>query len=188
MLVGGAESPLRWTSHPVSTYSPSGSKFKPEEPDWWPLPDGRVLGLFRDNGRSNRLFRAVSADNGVTWTPPEITNFPDATSKFFGLRTSRGYWVLVSSANPAQRNPLCLSTSDDGVTFTSMASLPVPEAIENSTFDKHSRYKSTKYDSLQYPHVIENGGHVLVAFSRRKQTIEVVKVSLDEIDRQRREK
>ena len=185
MLVGGVESPLEWSASPLLAYA-AADGFRPEEPDWWTLADGRLLGLFRDNGGSHRFYRAVSRDNGRTWSAAERTNFPDATSKFFCLRTSAGFYVLISNPNPEQRNPLCLSTSDDGVTFTRMARLPIPERLAEERFAR-SRYKSTKYASLQYPHAIERDGHLLIAFSRRKQTVEVVKIPLDELERLRRD-
>ena len=184
MLIGGVESPLKWEAREVFTKT-AGDKFRPDEPDWWLLPDGRSLGVIRDNGRSGRLYRTLSTDNGRTWTTPELTNFPDATSKFFGLRTSRGQYVLVSNANPKQRNPLCLSASDDGITFTHMGRLPIPEVLEGDNSKLDARYGSTKSETFQYPHVIEHDGSLLIVFSRKKQTIEVVKVSLDEVDRLR---
>ena len=118
-------------------------------------------------------------------TRGDKTNFPDATSKFFCLRTSRGFYVLISKTNPAQRNPLCLSTSDDGVTITRMARLPIPDELKDGEFVTGSRYGSTKYESFQYPHALEHDGQLLIAFSRKKQAIEVIKVSLDELDRLR---
>ncbi|MHB8969966.1 MAG: hypothetical protein ACYC4N_05875 [Pirellulaceae bacterium] len=36
--------------------------------------------------------------------------------------------------------------------------------------------------SYQYPHTIEHDGHLVIAFSRSKQTIEIVKLPLDEVD------
>jgi hypothetical protein len=185
MLIGGVDSPLKWEAREVFTKNNAATKFRPDEPEWWLLPDGRSLGIIRDNGRSMRLFRALSTDHGRTWTTPELTNFPDATSKFFGLRTSRGYYVLVSSANPARRNPLCLSTSEDGITFTRISRLPIPERLPGTEIPTDKRYDSTQYESFQYPHVIEHDRHLLIAFSRKKQAIEVVKVSLDEVDRLR---
>jgi hypothetical protein len=180
LLSGGIERPNAWTRLPVVTEAPADG-FRPEEPDWWTLPDGRLLGLFRDNARSRRFYRAVSSDSGRTWTAPEKTNFPDATSKFFCLRTSRGFYALVSNANPKDRNPLCLSTSDDGVTFTRMARLPVPVKPEGGAFDA-----AHTSGSVQYPHVIENDGHLFICYSRKKTAIEVIKVSLDEVERLRR--
>jgi hypothetical protein len=175
LLIGGARSPLDWIAAPV-TASQAADGFRPEEPDWWMLPDGRLLGLFRDNGRSKRFYRAVSTDAGRTWSPPERTNFPDATSKFFCLRTLHGHYVLVSNANPEGRNPLCLSTSEDGVTFTRMVRLPIPAAVGEG---------GSRQETLQYPHAIEHDGRLLIAFSRNKTSIEVVRVRLEEVDRVR---
>jgi len=62
-----------------------------------------------------------------------------------------------------------------------MFRLPIPEHLAGVEW-ADSRYGSTKYESLQYPHVIEHDGALLVAFSRRKQTVEVVRIPLAEID------
>jgi hypothetical protein len=179
LLTGGADSPLDWQATPVTSARASDG-FHAEEPDWWPLPDNRLLGLFRDNGGSKRFYRAVSDDNGQTWTAPEKTNFPDATSKFFCLRTSHGYYVLVSNANPAGRNPLCLSTSEDGVTFTHMARLDVPDKLAAPTAG--GKPAKPIFASYQYPHVMEHDGCLLIAYSRAKRTVEVLKVPLAEVD------
>lgn len=179
LLRGGVTSPSDWTVQPIVTARDPNRLFRPEEPEWWPLPDGRVLAAFRDNAGSKRLFRALSTDDGRTWTEPERTNFPDATSKFFGLRTSRGYYVLVSNASPRWRNPLCLSTSDDGITFTRISALAIPSQSPASG-DREA--KEGKVSGLQYPHVIEHDGNLLIAFSRDKMAIEVIQVSLDDVD------
>jgi len=180
LLSGGLASPSSWKRSPIVTETPADG-FRPEEPDWWALPDGRLIGLFRDNNRSGRFYRAISTDNGLNWTAPEKTNFPDATSKFFCLRTSRGYYVIVSNTDPKGRNPLALSASDDGVTFTRMGRLPIPVTREGGDFD--SRHAS---GSVQYPHVMEHKEHLYVTYSRNKTSIEVIRVSLDEVDRLRR--
>lgn len=173
MLRGGVKTLDDWQSFPV-VQRLQYKGFSPDEPFWWPLPDGRLMALFRDNGGSSRLFRAFSSDQGQTWSKPEITNFPNATSKFFALKTSRGYWAMISNANPTiGRRQLHVSLSDDGVTFTRMAHLEVP---------------SERPSTLQYPHAIEHDGHLLVAFSRLKATTELVKVSLADLDALREKK
>jgi hypothetical protein len=183
VLFGGVESPSDWEVVPAVNYKLEGSNFQAEEPDWWELPDGRLMGVYRDNSNSMRLHRAISSDLGRSWSKPEKTNFPDATSKFFGVRTSRGFYILVSNANPITnasplgRNPLCLSTSDDGITFTRMARLPIPVAPEGGPFDTgHTS------GTLQYPHVLEKDGHILISYSRHKTVIETVRIDLDEIE------
>jgi hypothetical protein len=163
VMLGGVKSLNDWEVLPLTTYQREDGA-RPEEPFWWILPDGNLVGLFRDNGGSKRLLRAFSTDNGRHFSQPVVTNFPDARSKFNALRTSRGDFVMVSNPNPRGRNPLCLSTSADGLVFRQMFVLPIEE-------------KGT----LQYPHVIQHGDHLLIAFSRNKTSIEVLRIPLSEI-------
>ncbi len=160
-LLGGVQGIDRWTSFPVFG---SESKLKAEEPDWWILPDQNLVAVFRDNGGSGRLFRSFSLDQGRTWGEPVKTNFPDATSKVSGLRLSDGRYVLVSNPRPKKRDPLTLSISNDGLVFTKMLYLVGGRHVD-------------------YPHVIEHDGSLYVAFAGGKQTVEVLKVSLRDIDR-----
>lgn len=159
-IVGGTESLDQWESFPVLG---SASELSAEEPDWWILPDQRLCAVFRDNRRSGFVYRALSTDDGRTWTPPVRTNFPDATSKMSGLQLSDGRYVLVSNPNPKKRDPLALSISEDGIVFTKMLYLVGGRHID-------------------YPHVIEHGGCLFIAFAGGKQTVEVLKVKLNDVD------
>ena len=159
-LVGGVEAIDRWTSVPVLG---SSTELSAEEPHWWALPDGRLAALFRDGRRSGFLYRSVSTDSGRTWSRPVRTNFPDATSKFSGLRLADGRYVLVSNPNPAKRDPLAISISDDGLVFHTMAYLVGGRWVD-------------------YPHVIEHDGHLFIAFAGGKQTVEVLRVRLADLD------
>lgn len=160
-MVGGTAAFNRWKVHPLASYDGNG---RPEEPYWYVLPDGKnLVGLIRDNGGSKRLLRTFSTDNGRSWSKIIKTNFPDAMSKFFALRTSRGYYALVSNANPRRRDPLTLAISRDGLVYTHLFYLIGGRHID-------------------YPHIIEHDGHLLIAFSGAKQTMEVLKVSLADLD------
>ena len=162
-LVGGVHGFNRWQSFPAASYR--DGKSRPEEPYWWVLPDGRTIAaLYRDNGRSGFLARAFSTDNGRTWTAPVRTNFPDATSKFSGVRLPDGRYILVSNANPKLRDPLTLAVSRDGLVFTAMGYLVGGRIVD-------------------YPHVIHHDGALYVAFATAKQTVEVLKVHVSEVDR-----
>ncbi len=161
VIVGGHQAFDRWEILPLATYS---DKEKPEEPYWYILPDGKnIVGLIRDNSGSKRLLRTFSIDNGRTWSRIVRTNFPDATSKFFVLRTSRGYYAMVSNSNPHRRDPLTLAISHDGLVFTELFYLVGGRHVD-------------------YPHIIERNGHLLIAFSGAKQTMEVLKVDLNDLD------
>jgi hypothetical protein len=158
---GGVTGFDQWTSVPVVSYKKEG--LAAEEPYWWSLPDGHLAALFRDNNKSGFLYRAFSTDEGRTWTKPVQTNFPDATSKFSGVRLQDGRYVLVSNSNPKARDPLTLALSNDGLVFHSLGYLVGGRHID-------------------YPHVIEHDGFVLVAFATAKQTVEVLKVKLSDVD------
>ncbi len=163
MLIGGEKHWNDWREFPVVARA-QVEGFRPDEPIWWALPDERLVGLFRDNGGSNRLFRAFSTDHGRTWSTPAMTNFPNATSKIYSLRLSDGPRLLFANANPGVgRRQLHVALSDDGLTFRRLARLANP---------------SPKPATLQYPHAIEHNGHLLIAFSRNKNQTEVLKVSL----------
>lgn len=180
-LIGGEPSIEDWEVVPYSIKDrPDG--MQPEEPYWYEITGGDLVALSRDNSRSGWLLRSYSTDEGRSWTAPVRTNFPDATSKFNVLKVSRGFYVLVNNANPARRNPLCISVSRDGLVYSSLHRLPIPSSIDGVVWETESTYSSTKYDSYQYPHVIEQDGNLLIAFSRKKQTVEVIIVSLDEIE------
>lgn len=162
VMIGGTKAFDDWRINPLAAYDGKG---RPEEPYWYVLPDDKtIVGLIRDNGGSKFLLRTFSRDNGRTWSKIHRTNFPDATSKFFVHRTSRGYYVLVSNSNPRRRDPLTLAISQDGIVFTKLFWLVGGRHVD-------------------YPHIIEHHGHLLVAFSGAKQTMEVMKVSLDELER-----
>jgi hypothetical protein len=161
MLTGGIEGFNVWDEHPVIAYDQK--ELKAEEPYWWLLPDNNLLALFRDNARSGYLFRAFSLDYGRTWSKPVRTNFPDARSKFNGLQLSDGRYVLVSNPNPKKRDPLALSISDDGIVFNKMGYLIGGRWVD-------------------YPHIIEHEGYLLVAFSGKKQSVEVLKINISDLN------
>lgn len=159
-LIGGVRGLDQWQSHPVFG---TASELKAEEPDWWILPDNSIAAVFRDNRRSGFLYRSFSTDDGRTWSAPVKTNFPDATSKISGLRLADGRYVLVSNPNPKKRDPLTLSLSDDGLVFTKMLYLAGGRHVD-------------------YPHVIEHDGVLCIAFAGGKQSVEVLKVKLSDVD------
>ena len=161
MLTGGIKSFDKWESHPVVSHDESA--LMPEEPYWWILPDGNLLALFRDNAGSGYLFRAFSTDEGRTWSRPVRTDFPDARSKFNGLKLSDGRFILVSNPNHKKRDPLALSISNDGMVFNKMGYLIGGRRVD-------------------YPHIIEHNGYLLIAFSGNKQSVEILKINISEFD------
>ena len=73
---------------------------------------------------------------------------------------------MVSNSNPSGRDPLTLAISPDGLVFTDLFYLIGGRHVD-------------------YPHMVEHNNQLFIAFSGAKQTMEVLAVSLDEIDKQR---
>lgn len=159
-MLGGVAALDQWESAPVLG---SADELSAEEPCWWTLPDGRIAALCRDNRRSGYLYRSFSAGDGRTWSRPVRTDFPDARSKFCCIRLKDGRYALVSNPHPQRRDPLAISLSDDGVVFTKMGYLIGGRHVD-------------------YPHLIEQDGAILVAFAGGKQTVEVLKIKLADLD------
>jgi len=182
VLIGGTEKIERWKSYPVVGIGEVAG-FRPDEPIFWHL-DGEdsLLALFRDNSGSRRLFHAKSEDYGKHWTTPQITNFPNATSKIFSMQASNGVRVLVSNANPQRgRRQLHLSLSEGGRTFTRMALLAIPSPPPVEDVARIEKKFQTGIASLQYPHMIEHDRALLIAFSRNKKQIELLRIPLESI-------
>ncbi|MCC5932331.1 MAG: exo-alpha-sialidase [Cyclobacteriaceae bacterium] len=161
-LAGGLESISSWSVFPVLG---SESELTAEEPYWWTLPDGKsLMALFRDNRKSGYLYRSFSTDNGRNWSLPVKTNFPDARSKFHGLRLADGRYILVSNPNPEKRDPLALSISEDGMVFNNMYYLVGGRRVD-------------------YPHVMQHNDHIYIAFSGGKQSVELLILKTESLDK-----
>jgi hypothetical protein len=162
MLIGGEPGIGDWVSVPVVKRLEIPG-FLPDEPIWWAQDDGSLVSLYRDNSESNRIFFSNSGDSARTWTTPVKTNFPNATSKLFALKTSTGCRILILNANPSVgRRDLHLATSKDGLVFRQLYTLPV--TATNST--------------VQYPHAIEYEKALYITYSRSKASIELLRISL----------
>jgi len=167
MLIGGVASLTDWTSFPI-VKSQEIKGFRPDEPHWYETSDGKLRALIRDNGGSSRLYLTTSHDNARTWTKPVLTNFPNATSKFYSIKTSKGYRALAINANPKiGRRELYLALSEDGIHYPALGRLDIPSA---------------RPSTLQYPHVMEHDGQVYIVFSRNKTMSEVFVVSLNDLE------
>ena len=160
-LIGGVGALNQWQSVPV--VREGESSLKAEEPTWWTLPDGNLMALFRDNAKSGYLFRSFSTNSGRTWSAPVKTDFPDARSKIHGRRLSDGRYALVSNSHPQRRDPLTLALSDDGMVFNKLFYLVGGRHVD-------------------YPHMIEHEGHLYIAHSGGKRSVEIQIVRLADLD------
>lgn len=153
-----------WKVAPLPLADPGDNMSEPSE---YVDPDGGVHLIFRDQGRSGFLRRSISRDGGVTWTPPVRTNYPDATSKNFSGRLSNGWYYLINNPDQKRRDPLAITFSRDGWTFSRPLSLRA--GAPEQRFPGRSKNKG----SFQYPHAVEHAGSLWVIYSTNKEDIEI---------------
>lgn len=149
------------------------------EPSWYIGPDEVVHMLFRDQNRSHFLHRSVSYDDGVTWSIPVRTNYPDATSKNFSGRLSNGLYYLISNPD-LHRHVLAVSFSTDGWIFGD------PHVLRKGGPALRYPGRSKNSHTFQYPHAIEQDGSLWVIYGTNKEDIEVTAFSLDDLSVRRK--
>lgn len=83
------------------------------QPTLAPLSDGSVLALMRTGSNEHRLWKAISRDNGRSWSPPEETDLPNPNSACDMVRLANGHLVLAFNNSAANRTPLSVALSTD---------------------------------------------------------------------------
>ncbi|MGQ9554251.1 MAG: exo-alpha-sialidase [Anaerolineae bacterium] len=137
--------------------------------------DDGVLHMFLRSG-TTYLWHTTSADEGVTWSEPEATEFTDSVAKFhFGrLPDGRFYYVGNPSTQREYRTLLVLSVSEDGEDWTCSYILRNEETapVFEGTYKDHG---------YQYPDSLVLGGYLYVAYSINKEDVGVSRVALTQL-------
>jgi len=129
-------------------------------------------------GWKGRLWLTESRDDGTTWSKPTETAFSDNDSKFhFGrLPDKRYYYVgIPDTLHHYDRNPLVLALSDDGKYFNKQYVI----ADELYKLKREGLWKGGQYG---YPHTMVWKGYLYVIISRQKESIEVIRFKLDQLN------
>lgn len=145
------------------------------EGSFYQTDDGVLHMLLRTN--TERLWVTESADDGATWSAPCPTPFSDNATKFhFGrLPDGRFYYVGCPDPEPRwRRSPLVLSLAADGLRFDRHFILG--DDTDPYTRQADGLHKGGDYG---YPHTQVHAGALHVIVSRRKEAVEVLRVSLD---------
>jgi predicted neuraminidase len=75
--------------------------------------DGTIVAYMRENGPLRKIRVAESKDDGVSWSPVGVTEFPNPGSGLDAVRLANGHWVLVYNDTIKGRNSLAVSLSED---------------------------------------------------------------------------
>ena len=140
--------------------------------------DDKVLhmGLRAVQGKKpDSLWLTESTDNGESWSPPvELPGFRNSSAKFhFGrLPDKRFYYV----GSPASRNPLILSTSQNGISFNQHFLL-----LGSDTEKKATGGGRDGKVAWGYPHTLVHNGYLYSVVSANKGAVVVTRVALADV-------
>lgn len=141
------------------------------ESDFFQLADGSIL-LFSRTG-DDVMLAAVSFDDGKTWSDLHRTEFPDYNARFrFGILPDGRYYYLGNRS--AERKELVLMTSTDGLNFDTCYELVTGDYM----MMKEGLYKGGVFG---YPDVFFDETYMYIAYSLKKESMEILKVKLSEI-------
>ena len=119
--------------------------------------------------------RCYSADSGVTWTEPVVTDFPEAGARHHGLRLSNGLYALLVNPNPARRIPFSIAVSKDGLVYDRIANVRAePTQARNA-----GRAKGPGY---HYMRGFEHDGQLWTIYSVNKEDIAVTIIPMTEFE------
>jgi len=168
---------------PVYTDDPSGirgwkkavfpeGEGRPIEPSQYLAPDGKLVLFMRDQQSSFRKLFSLSADEGESWTAPQLSNIPDSRSKQCSgtLPDGRTFWVGNPTGNKSRR-ALALALSEDGYLFDKAYLLASPEDLPARR--KDGRYKTLGYN---YPKATLIGGTLWIALTINKEDVALVRL------------
>ena len=145
--------------------------------NWYHLPDGRVVGLWKN------ALTSITKDEGKTWlySPLRAPKFVNSNAKIWGQKTSDGKYATVY--NPSEfRWPLAISVSDDGLNYKNL--LLVNGEITSMRYG--GAYKSY---GPQYVRGITEGdgnppdGNLWVTYSMNKEDIWIANIPVPVVDK-----
>lgn len=176
-----ARLPLAATSRHATAAPTSQPAPPPNEPTWFTRHSANsangfeLVLLFRDDGGSRTLFVSISRDDGLTWTTPIASGYPDATAKSRAGNLPDGRAYLIN--NPSRRfgrSPLVLATSADGHVFGRAWALRIDAA--RPRFE--GKYKGAGF---QYPGSLIWRDELYVIYSIAKEDVAITRVQLAEL-------
>ena len=151
-----------------------GKQSRELEPSQYLQPDGTAVMLFRDQKSSFRKLASFSYDEGLSWTPPTITDIPDARTKQCAGNLPDGTaYMVCCPVKSKQRYPLVLLLSKDGQHFDQAMLLCSGDELPAKRYE--GRYKTIGYS---YPKAIVSNSYLYIGYSVNKETVACSRMKL----------
>jgi predicted neuraminidase len=129
-----------------------------------PQPGKPTLVVYYRDRRHQNIYKAVSADDGATWTAPQPTSFPNNNAGIQARALLNQHIVIVYNPTHDDRHPLRISLSEDGgITW------PYSRDLESGPGPRYS-----------YPCILQTADeYIHVSYTYNRDTIKYVKFMED---------
>jgi hypothetical protein len=170
LAVGG------WRRGRMENLAHDGKVSRELEPSLFLRSDCAVM-VFRDQAESFKQLASESCDRGETWTPPVLTDMPDARAKQSAGNLPNGAAYLVNAVGIDKvRIPLAVTLSKDGRVFDRSYRLRGKADLQPLRYP--GRYKRPGYS---YPKSVVWGDWLYVGYATNKEDVELTRVPLKEL-------
>jgi hypothetical protein len=177
---GGLENWMDATIAPENARPIGADVFRWTEPCPFVRPDGVIVSPFRNT--SGFLYASISRDNGVSWSVPQKTNFPDSRARFCTGRLPDGTIYLISNPGPGpdrrrgtgKRHLLTIALSSDGIVFD-RAWLVHSEPTRPRFSGKG------KSAGWQYPNALVWKNELYISCSVNKEDVGLIRIALENL-------
>jgi predicted neuraminidase len=153
------------------------------QPAVWAGPEGLVFLMRSSTGRA---WRAVSTDDGATWSPAEETTLPNNNSGLCAARLPGGRVVCAHNTSVlpwGPRNELAISVStDEGRTWARASVLDVLPTPTSIITPDDAGVETDGTGELSYPTVIVRADDIIVSYTRERRAIAVASVAMTTLD------
>ena len=148
------------------------------QPTVWAGPEGLIFLMRSSTGQA---WRAVSTDDGATWSPAEETSLPNNNSGLCAARLPDGRVVCAHNTSVlpwGPRNELAISVStDEGRTWTRASVLDVLPTPTSTITPGDGGVETDGEGELSYPTVIVRSDDIIVSYTRERRAIAVASVA-----------
>ena len=130
------------------------------QPSLVEFSDGQMMAFFRNSDPARRVKRSVSADGGVTWSAPELTDRLHPGGGIEALALKNGHLLLVyNNKEESPRDKLAVALSTD----------------RGQTWSHQRQLEDTPGGRFDYPSIIQaKDGTIHVTYSYNLKTIKHV--------------
>ncbi len=148
------------------------------EPSWFYRKDSAIVMIFRDQNSTFKKLAAVSKDNGLNWTTPQIIDTPDSRAKQSAGNLPDGTAFMVNNPSGNKtRYPLVITLSRDGFVFNK-AYLLRSGGKDLQPMRYNGKYKRIGYS---YPKSVIWNNYLYVSYATNKEDVELTRIPISSL-------